>query len=104
MRFLITLATLLVATPLLGTLSILASYFGARPKPGNVLEQAPRWWASVLLRAAGVRVVLHQEERTRGGEPRIFVCNHVSWFDVLALAASLPRYNFVAKAELFSVP
>jgi 1-acyl-sn-glycerol-3-phosphate acyltransferase len=40
----------------------------------------------------------------RTGEPRIYVANHVSWFDVLALAASLPRYNFVAKAELFSVP
>jgi 1-acyl-sn-glycerol-3-phosphate acyltransferase len=28
----------------------------------------------------------------------------VSWFDVPALASVLPRYKFVAKAELFKVP
>lgn len=104
MRFLTTLATLLVATPVIGTLVTLASYLGARPKPGNFLQNAPRWWAQALLRAAGVRVVIHGEEQMRTGEPRIFVSNHVSWFDVLALASILPRYSFVAKAELFSVP
>jgi 1-acyl-sn-glycerol-3-phosphate acyltransferase len=38
------------------------------------------------------------------GEPRIYVSNHVSWFDVWALAAVLPRYKFVGKAELFRIP
>lgn len=104
MRFLITLATLLVATPIVGTLVVLASLLGVRPRPGNFLNEAPRWWADLLLRAAGVRIALHGEERMRTGEPRIYVSNHVSWFDVLALASSLPRYSFVAKAELFAVP
>ena len=40
----------------------------------------------------------------RTGSPRIFVSNHVSWFDVLTLAAVLPRYKFVGKAELFRIP
>jgi 1-acyl-sn-glycerol-3-phosphate acyltransferase len=40
----------------------------------------------------------------RTGEPRIFASNHVSWYDVLVLVAYLPRYSFVAKAELFRVP
>ncbi len=39
-----------------------------------------------------------------GDAPRIFVGNHVSWFDVLASAAVLPRGKYVAKAELFRVP
>jgi 1-acyl-sn-glycerol-3-phosphate acyltransferase len=43
-------------------------------------------------------------ENAGGGEPHIFASNHVSWFDVPALATSLPRYKFVAKAELFKVP
>jgi 1-acyl-sn-glycerol-3-phosphate acyltransferase len=30
--------------------------------------------------------------------------NHLSWFDIPTLAGSLPRYKFVAKAELFKVP
>ena len=40
----------------------------------------------------------------RSGEPRIYVCNHISWFDVLTLASILPRYKFVGKAELFRIP
>jgi 1-acyl-sn-glycerol-3-phosphate acyltransferase len=49
-------------------------------------------------------VVLLDEQRMRTGEPRIYVANHVSWYDVLVLVATLPRYSFVAKAELFKVP
>jgi 1-acyl-sn-glycerol-3-phosphate acyltransferase len=43
-------------------------------------------------------------ENVRSGEPYIFASNHVSWFDVPSLAKVLPRYKFVAKAELFKVP
>ena len=104
MRTLATLVALFVLTPVLGTLVTLASYLGVKPKPGNFLYKAPRWWASGLLGAAGVDVVWHDGERATTGEPRIFVSNHVSWFDVLALGATLPHYSFVAKAELFRIP
>ena len=103
-RTLATVLTILVVTPLLGTMVTVASYLGVKRTPGGFLQSAPRWWAQSLLNAAGVRVVLHGEERMRTGEPRVFVCNHVSWFDVLALAASLPHYSFVAKSEIFRVP
>src|SRR5207249_2699146 len=43
------------------------------------------------------RRVLFRSHRTR--RRRLF-----SWFDVPALAKILPRYKFVAKAELFKVP
>ena len=104
MRTLLILVTLLVNTNVLGGLVILASLFGVRYRPGNIMAKAPRWWARSLLRAGGVKVVLHDAERADAAHPHIFVCNHVSWFDVLALAAELPRYNFVAKSELFRVP
>jgi 1-acyl-sn-glycerol-3-phosphate acyltransferase len=103
-RTLATMITILVLTPVLATMVIVASFLGVKPKPGGLLQKAPQWWSKGLLAAAGVNVVLHDEERMRTGEPRIYVCNHVSWFDVLALAASLPRYSFVAKAELFRIP
>jgi 1-acyl-sn-glycerol-3-phosphate acyltransferase len=103
-RTLATMLTILVLTPVLATMVIVASLLGVKPKPGGLLNKAPRWWAQGLLSAAGVDVVLHGEERMSTGEARVFVCNHVSWFDVLALAASLPRYSFVAKAELFRIP
>lgn len=104
MRTLLIVITLLVNTNVLGALVILASLFGVRYKPGNIMEKAPRWWARALLRAGGVKVVLHDAERADAAHPHIFVCNHTSWFDVVALAAELPRYNFVAKAEIFRVP
>jgi 1-acyl-sn-glycerol-3-phosphate acyltransferase len=96
--------TILVATPALATMVVVLSLLGVRPKRGGILQKAPQWWAKALLAAAGVEVVLHDAERTTTGEPRVYVCNHVSWFDVLALAANLPSYSFVAKSELFRIP
>lgn len=104
MRTLLTLITLFIATTGLGSSVIIASLLGMKPRQGNFLYSAPRWWAMALMRAAGVKVRLHNAERVAGDAPRIFVSNHVSWFDVLALAANLPHYSFVAKAELFKVP
>jgi 1-acyl-sn-glycerol-3-phosphate acyltransferase len=75
-----------------------------KDREGSIYDNAPRWWARCLVWAAGIRVRLHNEERTRPGAPRIYVSNHVSWFDVLTLAAVLPRYKFVGKAELFRIP
>jgi 1-acyl-sn-glycerol-3-phosphate acyltransferase len=103
-RTLVAMLTILVLTPVLATMVIVLSLLGVKPKPGGLLNHAPRWWARGILSAAGVNVVLHDEERMETGEPRIFVSNHVSWFDVLALAANLPSYSFVAKAELFRIP
>jgi 1-acyl-sn-glycerol-3-phosphate acyltransferase len=58
-----------------------------------------------MLRAAGVRVRVHGRERLGDGQTGcVFAANHVSWFDVFALAATLPRYSFVAKAELMRIP
>jgi 1-acyl-sn-glycerol-3-phosphate acyltransferase len=50
-------------------------------------------------------VVLENAGAIDPDHPQILVANHVSWFDVLALAAFLPgRYLFVAKRELERVP
>ncbi len=102
-----TVFTILVAVPLttvLGLLVIVAAAVGVRDRPGSVYDNVPRWWSKGILWAAGVKVRLHNSERGGGGQARIFVANHLSWFDVPALAAVLPRYKFVAKSELFKVP
>jgi 1-acyl-sn-glycerol-3-phosphate acyltransferase len=68
-------------------------------------EEAPRMWSRALLRAAGVRVVVENLEVIDESVPQILVSNHVSWFDVFALAAIIPgRYLFVAKREVRKVP
>jgi len=104
MRTIIVVLTLLIMTPVYGLMVIIASLFGVERRPGGIYEKAPRWWAALALRVGGVRVRLHNVERMQTGEPRIFVSNHVSWYDVWALAAVLPHAKFVGKAELFRIP
>jgi 1-acyl-sn-glycerol-3-phosphate acyltransferase len=37
-------------------------------------------------------------------EGLVYIANHVSWFDIFALAAVIPRYTWIAKAELKRIP
>ena len=104
MRTVLTFVTLLIATPFFGSIAILAAMLGVRDGEGSLFDNLPRWWSRTLLAAAGVKVELHDAHVLTEGSPHIFLANHVSWFDVLALAATLPRYKFVGKAELFKVP
>ena len=104
LRTILTILTAIVVTFFLGTIVILAALVGVKDKPGGVYDKIPRWWSASVLWAAGIKIRMHGWENAGGGEPRIFASNHVSWFDVPALAKMLPRYKFVAKAELFKVP
>ena len=104
MRTILVFLTLIIMTPVFGLMVIIGALFGVEDRPGSIHDKAPRWWARLALRVGGVRIRLHNVERMQTGEPRIYVSNHVSWFDVWALAAVLPRYKFVGKAELFRIP
>jgi 1-acyl-sn-glycerol-3-phosphate acyltransferase len=92
-----------VATLILGLMVIVAAMLGVTDKPNGLFEKAPRWWSTLVLWAAGIKVRVHGLEKLEA-QPHIFASNHISWFDVPALARMLPRYKFVAKAELFKVP
>jgi 1-acyl-sn-glycerol-3-phosphate acyltransferase len=104
LRTILTIITAFVVTTVLGLMTIIAGLIGVEDKPDGIYDRIPRWWSSRVLWAAGVKVRVHGLNSTDDGEPRIFASNHVSWFDVPALAKVLPRYKFVAKAELFKVP
>ena len=95
--------TALFATTILGLTVIIAALLGVKDKPDGLFDKVPRLWSTLVLWAVGVKVRIHGLERLETG-PHIFASNHVSWFDVPALAKILPRYKFVAKAELFKVP
>jgi 1-acyl-sn-glycerol-3-phosphate acyltransferase len=105
MRTLLVVLTALVLTPPLAAMVVIASLLGRPDRPGSVLWWAPRFWSRAVLRAAGVRLRVHHPERIgNGSNGVVFASNHVSWFDVFALSATLPRYSFVAKAELMRIP
>lgn len=93
-----------LATAWYGGVILWASY---RRTPGQkrICEECPRKWALAILRWTGTRVVVDNPERIVPDRPQIAVVNHVSWFDVLAVAGHLPGpHRFVAKKELANVP
>ena len=96
--------TAFFATLILGTTVIVAALLGVKDKPDGLFDKAPRWWSTIILWATGIKVRVHGLANVQDDEPHIFASNHVSWFDVPALAKILPHYKFVAKAELFKVP
>jgi 1-acyl-sn-glycerol-3-phosphate acyltransferase len=104
LRTIFAVITAFIVTTVLGLTTIIAGVLGVEDKPNGIYDKIPRWWSRSVMWAAGIKVQVHGLENGDGTEPRIFASNHVSWFDVAALAKVLPRYKFVAKAELFKVP
>jgi 1-acyl-sn-glycerol-3-phosphate acyltransferase len=107
MSFIRTIMLYLVAffaTVIIGLSVIIGALLGVKDKPNGLFDKAPRWWSALVLWAAGIKVRVHGFENLDPAEPHIYASNHVSWFDVPALAKILPHYKFVAKAELFKVP
>lgn len=93
---------LLLATLVYGTLSVIGPLVRAR---GESYFRYAQDWARWLLWASGVRVTTEGLEHVALDRPQIIASNHVSWFDVLAIAAVLPkRFRFIAKKELGRVP
>lgn len=104
MRALLVGLTFLICTPLFGGLAVLASMLGIEDRPGSPQDWCPRLWARALLWAGGVKLHVHNPERIGRGSARIYVANHVSWYDVFALAGILPQTKWIAKAELAKIP
>lgn len=103
-RTFVTIIVMIIFTTSFGLIAIVAALFREKDRPGSTYDWVPREWSKWIMRAAGVTVRIHNPERALPGAPRIFVANHLSWFDITALASFLPWPKFVAKAELFKVP
>lgn len=95
---------LIFGTLILGTWVLLAQLLGVPKRRGGVFDMAPRWWTRALLRASGVTIVRHNAEIIDPERPYVYIANHVSWFDILALLDALPNFGFVAKRELEKIP
>jgi 1-acyl-sn-glycerol-3-phosphate acyltransferase len=94
---------IIVVTIPLALAIIVASFL-----PGSwdrLFDRIPRIWAAWILRSAGVRMHAIGLDNINTGRPQVFLANHVSFYDVLALALLIPkRYRFVGKQELTRVP
>ena len=93
---------MVLATLFYGTTAVLLALFGVR---GRIFVRWSRQWARIALWGSGSKAVAHGMENVVSGEPFILVANHVSWFDVFAIAKLLRvDFHFVAKKELEKVP
>jgi 1-acyl-sn-glycerol-3-phosphate acyltransferase len=95
---------ILVMTALLAPVVVIAKLLKVPEGPRSIYAWVTRTWARSVNAAAGVEVRVHNPERMSRDAGAVFIANHVSWFDIFALAATLPRYSFIAKAELRRIP
>ena len=104
MRTLLSFIMLWVSTIPLATIAVVGRLLGRHEGENGVAQWCMRTWARSLCAAAGVRLVVHNPERIQAGRGAVYASNHVSWYDVFAIASVLPRYTFIAKSELRKIP
>jgi 1-acyl-sn-glycerol-3-phosphate acyltransferase len=105
-RTLCAAVVLVVLTPPYAALAVIAAALGVKDRPGGIYDWIAHTWTLAIVSAAGIRVRVHGAERLAESRtaPRIFASNHVSWFDVFVLGSIIPRFAFVAKAEILKIP
>ncbi len=96
--------TMFTLTLALGIPLWIYTILGGKVRPGSRWERVPPFWARAMLRAAGATLELRNAHHIARNEVRVYVANHISWYDIFALASVLPRYTFVGKKELKKIP
>ncbi len=103
-RTLLTGIAVAVMTILLAPVAVVAHLLGLPEGERSVPQWCMQTWARTICRAAGARLAVHGAEHVVRQRGTVYASNHVSWFDVFAIASVLPRYTFVAKEELRRIP
>lgn len=68
-------------------------------------QKFQRFWADGLAKAWGMEVSSHGTEQLDPGKTYVFMANHLSHADIVALMVALPmNVGFLAKKELSKVP
>jgi len=91
-----------IATIVMGTLSLLTSFFDAS---GNAMHRLARIWAKMLLAVSFIRVRTEGIEKFDPNATYVFVANHASFMDIPAILAKVDnQFRFFAKKGLFQIP
>jgi 1-acyl-sn-glycerol-3-phosphate acyltransferase len=99
---LITDPIIIVATIIMGTISLLASLFDPEGRMQHKISQV---WSRMLLTVSGVKMRIEGLEHIEPGGRYLFVANHRSLMDVPVLLAHIPlQFRFLAKTGLFRIP
>ena len=92
---------IVINTALVAPVVVVAAAFDPR-----IAYDLSRLWAAVNLALCGVRVHDTRRVPLDPRRPYVFMSNHASHFDVLAVVAALPEFQlrWVAKRELADIP
>lgn len=93
-----------ILTAVLGPVVVVAGLLRVREKPNGIYQWCMHAWCRGILAISGVKLVVHDDDRMSDERGLVYMSNHVSWFDIFALAAIIPRYTWIAKAELRRLP
>ncbi len=93
---------IVLSTVLMGTLSMLASFFD---RTGRTQHGIARIWARMLLAVSFIRVRAEGLEKLDPNSSYVFAANHASYMDIPAILSLVPhQFRFFAKAGLFKIP
>jgi 1-acyl-sn-glycerol-3-phosphate acyltransferase len=93
---------IILATVLMGTLSLVVSLFDSSGRGQHAVAKA---WSRMLLWIARVRVEVEGRERIAPGGSYVFVANHRSYFDVPCILPHVAvQFRFLANKNLFGLP
>ncbi|MCC7496242.1 MAG: 1-acyl-sn-glycerol-3-phosphate acyltransferase [Bryobacterales bacterium] len=99
---LITDPLIVLATILMGSISMAASLFDST---GRAQHKVARIWARMLLAISGVRVRVEGLEQIDPRAPYVIASNHLSYMDTPVVLAWIPlQFRFLAKRGLFRIP
>lgn len=100
MRSPLVLLGIFILTAVLGPVVVVAGLLGVEEKPRGVYQWCLHTWCRAILRISGVKLVVHGAEKLSATRGVVYIANHVSWYDIFALAAVIPRSTWIAKTEL----
>jgi 1-acyl-sn-glycerol-3-phosphate acyltransferase len=93
---------IVLATIVMGSLSIVASFFD---RTGDRLHHLARIWGKMLLAVSFMRVRTEGLEKVDPAGSYVFVANHSSYMDIPVILSQLPhQFRFFAKTGLYKIP
>ena len=98
----ITAPLIILATIVMGSLSLFASFFDSTGRRQHAIARA---WSRILLAVSGVRVIAEGVKKLDPAKGYVLVANHSSYMDIPVIMATLPlQFRFFAKRGLFLIP
>lgn len=102
MRFYFAAPLVVVVTLAYSIASIVATWLD---RSGRLYHRMMRSWSRTLLRLLGIRTTLRGASNLSPGVNYVYLANHSSYLDIIALGATLPDdVRFIFKRELARIP